>query len=100
MEYHWPGNVRELGNVIERCVILRQGPVLRPSLLLGADTANLSSPAPEDQESDAIITLAELEKGHIRRALDKLAGNHTRTAKALGISRSTLKRKIRAYDLA
>jgi len=99
MEYNWPGNVRELGNVIERSIILKRGPVLRPSELLGANSLNFSSPVREGRENKNIPTLEELEKNHIRYALDKLFGNHTRTAKALGISRSTLKRKIKSYDI-
>ena len=46
-----------------------------------------------------ICTLEELEKSHIQHALQKLSGNLTQTAKALGISLSTLKRKIKEYSL-
>lgn len=99
MEYKWPGNVRELGNVIERSIILRRGPVLRPTELLGGDSLNFYFPVREGRENNDILTLKELEKNHIHYAFDKLFGNHTRTAKALGISRSTLKRKIRGYGI-
>ena len=100
MEYHWPGNVRELGNVMERSIILRRGSVLRPSELLGVNALNFSFPVPGDSENNDILTLEELEKHHIRHAFDKLSGNYTRTAKTLGISRSTLKRKIKSYGIA
>jgi len=99
MEYNWPGNVRELGNVIERSIILRRSTVLRPTELLGGDSLNLYFPVREGRENSDILTLKELEKNHIRSVLDKLFGNHTRTAKALGISRSTLKRKIKGYGI-
>jgi transcriptional regulator with PAS, ATPase and Fis domain len=48
---------------------------------------------------DGMLTLDELEKLHIQKALDKLSGNLTQTAKTLGISLSTLKRKIKEYGL-
>jgi transcriptional regulator with PAS, ATPase and Fis domain len=100
MAYHWPGNVRELGNVIERSIILSQGSTLRPSELLAGDPHPFSSPVDKKAEETDILTLADLEKAYIRRALDALSGNHTRTAKALGISRSTLKRKLKGYGIA
>lgn len=98
MEYQWRGNVRELGNIIERSIILSQDLTLRPSELLGNDPLNISSPIQKYCENSNILTLEELEKDHIRHTLDKLSGNQTRAAKALGISRSTLKRKIRGYS--
>ncbi len=99
MEYRWPGNVRELVNIIERSIILRKGNNLRPSDLLGKDSPNVSSPACERSKSKAILSLKELEKTHIQQTLDILSGNHTRAAMALGVSRSTLKRKIKSYRI-
>jgi transcriptional regulator with PAS, ATPase and Fis domain len=45
------------------------------------------------------MTLKQMEADHIRRALDRMDGNHTHTAKALGISRSTLMRKIQTLQI-
>ena len=100
MEYHWPGNVRELCNVVERSIILRQGPALRPCELLRRDSHNVSYAVHREDDSKEIPSLNELEKGHICHALDVFSGNHTQAAKALGISRSTLKRKIKSYDIS
>lgn len=94
--YDWPGNVRELKNILERSYILH-GPDLRPSSLLGKP-AEMQNQGKEQNDS-AILTLDELEKCHIQQTLQKLSGNITRTAKSLGISLSTLKRKIRQYGL-
>ncbi|MEW5723750.1 MAG: sigma-54 dependent transcriptional regulator [Thermodesulfobacteriota bacterium] len=101
--YQWPGNVRELRNVLERSIILRTGRLLRPSRLLGqtpgpgaAPEKTLDPPAPAEQD---LVTLKEAERRYIKRALEFMQGNHTRTAQALGVSRSTLIRKIKEYNL-
>jgi DNA-binding NtrC family response regulator len=100
MKYDWPGNVRELKNILERAIILQRGSELRPSLLLETTRgiASTSSDCPDPVDGDT-ATLAEMEKRHVRLTLDKLKGNLTRTAKALDISLSTLKRKIKEYGL-
>jgi DNA-binding NtrC family response regulator len=97
--YTWPGNVRELRNVIERAILVRRGPDIQPSNLLKPGAA---SPPSVDSPPDGIelMTLKALEEKHIRGALDRLDHNHSQTAAALGISRSTLLRKIKIYDLA
>ncbi len=101
MNYHWPGNVRELKNILERAALLQQGPELRPSLLLDSEGRMSKVPhsAPSPDEGGSIISLQEMEKKHIRMALDRLSGNVTQSARILGISLSTLKRKIREYGL-
>jgi DNA-binding NtrC family response regulator len=95
--YPWPGNVRELKNVLERALIVSQGGELRPSLLLsgnrGDATPALGVPALTDER---ILTLDEVEADHIHKTMARLGGNITQTARALGISISTLKRKLRA----
>lgn len=98
MEYDWPGNVRELRNIIERSLIIQGGAVLRPSGLLKASPSH--SPASSSSAENDITTLEKFEENHIKEVLGKFSGNYTRTAKALGISLSTLKRKIKRYDLA
>jgi len=96
MKYDWPGNVRELRNILERAVLLQKGEVIEPSELLGerADSAQASS-VRETQDEEELLTLEALEYRHIRHVLDRLSSNYTRAAKALGISLSTLKRKLK-----
>ncbi len=101
VQYDYPGNVRELENAIERAVTLAERgeidyvdlpPSLRqtPVRLLGKGDAFPYSEA---------LTLAQLEAEHIRRVLVHFAGNTTKAARSLGISRSTLWRKMREYGL-
>ncbi len=95
MDYEWPGNVRELRNIIERAVILQKNGTIYPSQLIG-QAYRQNSTAPPSQE---ILPLAEVEKMHIGSALGQLNGNLARTARALGIGLSTLKRKIKGYSI-
>lgn len=96
-DYPWPGNVRELRNVIERAVLVRHGCHIHPSRLLRAN--GVSSPEPKTSNApNKIMTLKSLEARHIRETLSLLEGNYTRTAKALGISRSTLMRKLDSLE--
>jgi two-component system NtrC family response regulator len=98
--YHWPGNIKELRNVLERSVILRKGTFLEPSQFLVGGGPRREPALDSTVMDDAMLpTLEEVEKRHIRFALKRLGGNQTRVAKALGISRSTLNRKIRQYGL-
>jgi DNA-binding NtrC family response regulator len=99
MQYDWPGNVRELKNILERAVILQRGSELKPSTLLHSTAATVSTQVAVALPDDRIMTMEEVEKQYIRMALEKLAGNLTKTAKALGISLSTLKRKLKEYEI-
>ncbi|MDJ0913363.1 MAG: sigma-54 dependent transcriptional regulator [Desulfobacterales bacterium] len=95
--YQWPGNIRELRNVIERSIILRRGSQIYPSELIHSHSS-LYPPKPAVAgKPKNLPSLAAVEKKHIRHALDLYAGNRTQAAKALGISRSTLKRKLKSY---
>jgi DNA-binding NtrC family response regulator len=97
MEYDWPGNVRELRNILERAYIIQKGPSLHPSELLAKknDTSKTAPSLPP--AGNGLTTLVEVEKNCIKHALDKLSHNYTQTAKSLGISLSTLKRKVKEY---
>lgn len=97
-EYHWPGNVRELRNVVERAVTLGAPPMV--------DVADIwLSPLgihPETTPSEAVYqpcSLEQIEKDHIMRTLDHTDWNKSQAASILGIERSTLDRKIRAFGL-
>lgn len=111
--YHWPGNVRELRNIIERSIILRNDDQLQPSKLLldfggnrppkmkaDVQPAGLKPAARIAQNGDKqLVSIKDVEKKHIAYVLDRLSHNHTHTARTLGISRSTLMRKIKTYGL-
>lgn len=99
MEYEWPGNVRELKNVIERSLIIQRGQTLRPSLLLRTGSTASAGCGNTDHSQDDIVTLEATEMHCIRVALGKHNGNYSQTAKVLGISLSTLKRKVKIYGL-
>ncbi|KPJ77612.1 MAG: hypothetical protein AMJ54_07400 [Deltaproteobacteria bacterium SG8_13] len=106
MKYNWPGNVRELRNIIERAILLRQGTVLRPAELLSCRNPRLADlppsvalPANGQASGASIAPIKFVEEEHIRQALKVLSNNHSRTARALGISRSTLIRKMKAYGI-
>jgi transcriptional regulator with PAS, ATPase and Fis domain len=90
--------VRELRNIIERAILLRQGRDIHPSALLRTSGESVR-PSQSQQDPAPIMTLKQMEADHIRRALDRMDGNHTHTAKALGISRSTLMRKIQTLQI-
>jgi two-component system NtrC family response regulator len=94
--YHWPGNVRELRNVLERALLLSDAPVLRREDL----HFDVPEAAPAQAPGAAPgITLRDAERGHIARVLDAHGWKVDLAAQALGISRSTLYEKIRAYRL-
>jgi two-component system NtrC family response regulator len=98
--YGWPGNVRELENVIERASVLRRGDLITredlPEKLLkekqGVEDIILNFP-------EEGISLEDLEKNLIVKALDKYKGNQTRAAEYLHITRPTLIYRMEKYGL-
>jgi formate hydrogenlyase transcriptional activator len=100
--YTWPGNVRELQNVIERAVILSNGPVLRVPL---ADLLRLPSENLKQREQAAPVngTLQDAERQHILNVLEEadwvLAGKNGAAAR-LGIKRSTLQFRMRKLGIS
>jgi two-component system, NtrC family, response regulator AtoC len=95
--YNWPGNVRELKNVLERAYLLQKGQEFRPADLL--DKTQMQQRACTEPAADApLLPLEEVEMRHIRHALSRLSGNYAQAARALGISLSTIKRKLKSYN--
>lgn len=92
MIYDWPGNMRELQHAIHRAILICRGSVILPVHLKGIARK-------EDGVKDGIPTLAEVEEEHIKKVLNITRGNRGRTCQLLGISRPTLRRKIRHYKL-
>ncbi|MEM7350428.1 MAG: sigma-54 dependent transcriptional regulator [Acidobacteriota bacterium] len=100
--YPWPGNVRELRNVVERSVLLSQGHDLTPESLglRTSDGPPSDSPSSRPETEPVDATLKEVERRHIDRVLSHTGGNRTRAASMLGISRSTLIRKLQHNKVA
>lgn len=96
-KWPWPGNVRELQNTMERAIILMTGEYVGKREL--PDRMLERAPAARMEESEFAEdgTLAEIERKIILRTLEKLNGNKTETAKALGITRKTLHAKLNRY---
>ncbi|NLB17416.1 MAG: sigma-54-dependent Fis family transcriptional regulator [Syntrophomonadaceae bacterium] len=114
--YDWPGNVRELQNVVERIIlVVEDGHITRahlPAELMAGNPQNLRGEGWE-WGSRSVVTVAhdnvtresrqqakrEREKHNIICALDTCSGNVSQAALALGISRNTLYRKLKKYDI-
>jgi len=108
LAYPWPGNVRELSHVIERAVLWSRGPVL------DVDHLSLSTPAPAPEtapreptpaaaEAAALpaagMDLEQWERSIIEQALRESEGNQTRAAQRLGISRDTLRYRLKKFGI-
>ena len=103
-QYLWPGNARELRNVIERAMILTEKEYLTPKQLPfelqqigGYDRGNA---VPEAFEITDEMSLDYMEKMHLAKVLESLEWNKSKASKVLGISRATLRAKIRRYNLS
>lgn len=91
-QYAWPGNVRELQHAIEKAVILSDGKVLKPSDFYMREVEN------SDRLLDS-LTIEEMERVMIERALKKHDNNISAVSEELGITRPTLYSKIKKFDL-
>ncbi|NQT26723.1 sigma-54-dependent Fis family transcriptional regulator [candidate division KSB1 bacterium] len=98
LSYLWPGNVRELKNVIERGVILCKSDTLLPEHL-PHELLNVDEAHPEKHAFLGRVTLQEMEKNHIQEVLRTMNGNKSQAAKILNISRSTLREKLKSYEI-
>jgi transcriptional regulator with PAS, ATPase and Fis domain len=102
-QYHWPGNVRELKNVIERAMILTDQDFITqkqlPFELKQSGGFDRAISAPEVSEINDEMSLDHVEKIHLSKVLKSLEWNKSKASKVLGISRATLRAKIRKYSL-
>ncbi len=111
LHYDYPGNIRELENIIQHAVIFCEKEIIQvedlPQNIQNLSLFERLEEHKENDEQDKSITgdidkdlnLAEVEKKIILKAFAKYGNNHTKVAKVLGISRSTLWRKIKEYNL-
>ncbi len=100
MNYDWPGNIRELKNIVERLILLSRGQELDPGKL----PLELLQPAAVSPEvclgqKPLEQVMADVEANMIRQALEQTGGNRSRAAGLLGIPESTLRSKMKKYNL-
>lgn len=111
MQYAWPGNVRELRNVLERSIILAENNLITehalPRDLAGfagggggqSGVSGVPGASGAMGEAQGPLSLEAMEREHIARILEFYDNNRSLAATALGISRKTLYRKMREYDI-
>jgi two-component system, NtrC family, nitrogen regulation response regulator NtrX len=98
--YRWPGNVRELRNVIERLLIMVPGDIIALGDLAFLDGTGGAAATPADAPGVSLHDARErFERDYILRALAAQQGNISRTAEVLGVERSNLYRKMRAFGI-
>ena len=102
-DHDWPGNVRELENEMRRLAVLSDGVVrleqLSERVLASSSTPRGAAPVALDVGGDLRAAVASFEARAIAEALEAAAGNKSRAAEALGISRFALQRKMEKYGV-
>ena len=93
LSHRWPGNVRELDHAVERAVLLADGDTVRAADL------GLRAAAGETGAQLEDLTLQEVERALIEKALARHSGNVAGAARLLGLSRSAMYRRMERYDL-
>jgi two-component system nitrogen regulation response regulator NtrX len=98
--YQWPGNVRELRNMVERLMIMVPGETITMADLAFLDPSTVAVADPPGAPALSLHDARErFERDYILRALAAQQGNMSRTAEALGVERSNLYRKMRAFGI-
>lgn len=95
MDHDYPGNVRELENIVERAVALCDG----QTLTLADLPEDLRGAVPQPPVDQNLLTLEEMERGHIARVLEITGRNKGMASRVLGIPRTTLWRKLKQFKL-
>ncbi|MEM1137053.1 MAG: sigma-54 dependent transcriptional regulator [Bacteroidota bacterium] len=91
--YNWPGNIRELQHAVERAVIMADGDQLKSDDFI-------LKPEQKLKQADADIqSMGEVEKNAIIKAMEKHQGNLSEVARELGLSRPTIYRKMKKYEI-
>jgi PAS domain S-box-containing protein len=102
LAHDWPGNVRELRNVIERAMVLEEAEWIQGSGLQIESNGNPAAEEPQQPraaEAPFQVSLEEAEKNLVTKALERAGGNQTRAAVLLGITRDTLRYKMKKFNL-
>ncbi|MBW2058357.1 MAG: sigma-54-dependent Fis family transcriptional regulator [Deltaproteobacteria bacterium] len=99
LNYSWPGNIRELKNVLERAMILSTSDEISPETLPIELREHRSAPPGLSLDADE-SSLEAVEKKHIFEILSMVNGNKSKAARSLGISRSTLREKLKKYAMS
>ncbi len=105
MQYDWPGNVRELENCISRALTLGDreridADDLSPALLGGSGVSKMQMNEISEGDAPSTMALEELERLTIQRVFDKVGGDKAKAGELLGISRATLYRKLKRYQIS
>jgi len=98
LSYSWPGNIRELKNVIERAMILCVTDLIAPEHL-PIELREQQNPIKSISLNPSEYSLEAMERRHISEVLSMVNGNKSKAARSLGISRSTLREKIKKYAI-
>lgn len=100
-QYDWPGNVRELQHVVERAVMLAQQGVIGSEQLMlhGSSTGGVDTPSEDGLQQLRHMTLEEVEKYLLELALERTAGNVSRAARELGLTRMAMRYRMEKYGL-
>ncbi len=93
LDHPWPGNVRELDHAVERAALMAQSARVRPADLALRQAGEAAAPRLEE------MSLEEVEGALIRKALTRYGGNVSQAARALGLSRSALYRRMEKFGL-
>jgi DNA-binding NtrC family response regulator len=95
--YEWPGNIRELRHAVERAMIMSRGENLQAADLVPVSESSPAQPAAQPLTANAELNLEHMEKNVIEAALRKHRGNISHAARELGITRTSLYRRMEKY---
>ncbi|MDR3762491.1 MAG: sigma-54 dependent transcriptional regulator [Acidobacteriota bacterium] len=97
-QYHWPGNLWEMRSVLQRAYLLAPGNTIGVAQLPPEVASSTQTPAPAEERHG--MSLADLEREGVVNALRETRGDKQKAARLLGVSRTTLYRKLHEYDIA